>query len=136
MAKTKTTPRTEGSGRAVSAVAKRLEKTNKFLNNIDLALNTFDDEVFSIVSKEREMAYLNFITSYRDAFAAIWQKATEANIDTILTSVGDKLLQEFKCMTCLLKPDEPRPTVIKEKRTGAMTSRLPQQALPNKEFVD
>ena len=141
MAKTKTTPRSESSGRAVSAAAKRPEKTNKFLDDIEQALGTFDEGVFSIISQERETAYLNFITLYRDAFAAVWHKATEANVDTILTSVDDKLFQEFKHMTCLLKPDEPRPIVIKEKHTtpeldnilGAMTSRLPQQDLPSKE---
>ena len=44
-------------------------------------------------------------------------------------------------MACLLKPDQPKPTVITEKRTvpaldnilGAMTSRLPQQNLPSTE---
>ena len=141
MVKTKTTPRAEGSGRAVSDTAKRPEKTNKFLDDIEQALSTFDDKVFSIISQECETAYVSFVTSYRDAFSFVWHKASDADIGTILTAVSDKQLQEFKRMMRLLKHDETRPTVIKEKRTtpeldnilGAMTSRLPQQDLPNKE---
>ena len=144
MVKTKTTLRSEGLGRAVLATAKRREKTSKFLDNVEQALNTFDEEVFSIISQEHETAYRNFVTSYRDAFATVWHKATDASISTILMSVSDKQLQELKRMTRLLKPDEPRPTVIKERHTipeldnilGAMTSRLPQHDLPSREACE
>ena len=144
MVKTKMTPRSSGSGQAVSTAAKRPDKTNKFLDDIKQALNDFDDEVLSITSEQHEIAYKNFTTSYRDAFAAIWHKVTDASRNTILMSVTDKQLQELKCMAHLLKPEQLLPTVIKEKCTvpaldnilGAITSHLPQQHLPSTEVCE
>ena len=83
MAKTKTTPRSSGSGRAVSAAAKRPDKTSKFMDDIEQAISNFDDEVSSIMSKQCETAYKNFATSYRDTFATIWNKANNASMKTI-----------------------------------------------------
>ena len=141
MAKTKTTPRSSSSGRAVSAAAKRPNKTSKFMDDIEQAISDFDDEVSSIVSKQHEIAYKNFITSYRDAFAAIWNKANDASMKTILKSVADKELNELQRMACLLKPEQPLPTVVKEtckvpaldNILGAMTSCLPLQDILSKE---
>ena len=81
------------------------------------------------------------ITYYRDALTDIWPKATDASIKTVLKSVNDKQLQELKRMACLLKPDQPKLTVVTEKCMvptldnilGAMTSHLPQQDLPSSE---
>ena len=125
--------------KAISSAAKRPQKTQKFLDDIGQALDDFDDEVFSFTSEQWEVAYNNFATNYRDALTAIWPKLTDASIKTILKSVNDKQLQELKRMARLLKPDQPKPTVVTEKCTvpalenilGAMTSRLPQQNLPS-----
>ena len=116
MAKTKMTPRSSSSGRAISAAAKRPDKTSKFMDDIEQAISDFDDQVSSIASKQREIAYKNFATSYRDTFATIWNKANDASMKTILKSVADKELNELQCMARLLKPEQPLPTVVKETR--------------------
>ena len=125
----------------VSKAAKRPQKTQKFMDDLKQALDDFDDEVFSFASEQREVAYHNFATYYRDALIAIWPKATDASIKTVLKSVTDKQLQELKRMASLLQPDQPKPKVVTEKRTvpalehilGALTSRLPLQTLPSPE---
>ena len=139
MAESQATRKPTTPKKSISSTAKRPQKTQKFLDDIGQALDDFDDEVFSFASEQREVAYNNFATYYRDALTAIWPKATDASIKTILKSVNDKQLQELKCMARLLKPDQPKPTVVTEKRTvpalenilGAMTSCLPQQNLPS-----
>ena len=141
MAKPQATRKSTTPKKSISAAVKRPHRTQKFLDDIEQALNDFDDEVFSFSSQQREIAYNNFATYYRDMLTDIWPKATDASIKTVLKSVNDKQLQELKCMARLLKPDEPKPTVVTEKRTvptldnilGAMTSRLPQQDLPSSE---
>ena len=125
----------------VSKAAKRPQKTQKFMDDLKQALDDFDDEVFSFASEQREVAYHNFATYYRDALIAIWPKATDASIKTVLKSVTDKQLQELNRMASLLQPDQPKPKVVTEKRTvpalehilGALTSRLPLQTLPSPE---
>ena len=139
MAESQATRKPTTPKKSMSSTAKRPQKTQNFLDDIGQALDDFDDEVFSFASEQREVAYNNFATYYRDALTAIWPKATDASIKTILKSVNDKQLQELKRMARLLKPDQPKPTVVTEKRTvpalenilGAMTSHLPQQNLPS-----
>ena len=131
-----TTPKT-----SISSAAKRPQKTQKFMDDLKQALEVFDDEVFSFASEHREVAYHNFAMYYRDALIAIWPKATDASIKTVLKSVTDKQLQELRRMASLLQPDQPKPKVVTEKRTvpalehvlGALTSRLPLQTLPSTE---
>ena len=111
------------------------------MDDIEQAINNFDDEVSSIMSTQHEITYKNFTTSYWDAFATIWNKVNNASIKTILKSVADKELNELKCMARLLKPEQPLPTVIKEtckvpalcNILGAMTSHLPLQDMPSME---
>ena len=144
MAKPQATCKSTTPKKSISAAAKRPHRTQKFLDDIRQALNDFDDEVFSFTGKQREITYNNFATYHRDALTAIWPKATDASIETVLTSVNDKQLQELKCMARLLKPDQPQPTVVTEKRMvpaldnilGAMTSPLPQQDLPSTEVCE
>ena len=137
MAEPQATHKSTTPKKSISSAAKRPQRTQKFLDDIGQALDDFDDKVFSFTSEQREVAYNNFAMYYRDALTAIWPKATDASIKTILKSVNNKQLQELKRMARLLKPDQPKPTVITEKCTvpaldnilGAMTSRLPQQNL-------
>ena len=141
MTKTKTTPRATGSGRVVSAAAKHLTATSKFLDTIDEALTMFDDSISSISSEEREEAYKNLATTYHKAFSLVWDKINNANIPTILDAVPDKELAELRQVRRLLNPSTPQPKVIKEQRKvpelehilRAMTGRLPQQKLPSSE---
>ena len=141
MAESQATCKPTTPKKSISSTTKRPQKTQKFLDDIGQALDDFDDEVFSFASEQREFAYNNFATYYRDALTAIWPKATDASIKTVLKSVNDKQLQELRCMARLLKPDQPKPTVVTEKCTvpalehilGAMTSCLPQQNLPSTE---
>ena len=114
------------------------------MDDIEQAISDFDDEVSSIVSKQCEITYKNFTTSYWDAFAAIWNKANDASVKTILKSVADKELNELKCMARLLKPEQPLPTVIKETHKvpaldnilGAMTSHLLLQDMLSTEVCE
>ena len=141
MAESQATRKPTTPKKSISSATKRPQKTQKFIDDLKQALDDFDDEVFSFTSEQREAAYHNFVTYYRDALTAIWPKATDASIKTILKSVTDKQLQELKRMASLLKPDQPKPTVVTEKRTvpalehilGVLTSRLPQQNLPSTE---
>ena len=71
MAKTKTTSRTTGSGRVVSAAAKHLMATSKFLDTIEEVLTVFDDSILSISTEEREEAYKCFPTTYHEAFSLV-----------------------------------------------------------------
>ena len=139
MAKSQATRKPTMLQKSISSAAKRPQKTQKFLDDIKQALDDFDDEVFSLSSEQCEVAYHNFTTYYRHALTAIWPKVTDTSIKTVLKSITDKQLQELKRMARLLKPDQPKPTVVTEKCTvptlenilGVMTSRLPQQNFPS-----
>ena len=93
------------------------------------------------MSKQREIAYKNFTTSYWVTFATIWNKANNACVKTILKSVADKELNELQHMACLLKPEQPLPTVVKENCKvpaldnilRAITNCLPLQNILSKE---
>ena len=117
MAEPQATRKSTTPKKSISIAVKRPHRTQKFLDDIGQALDDFDDEVFSFASKQRDIAYHNFATYYKDALTAIWPKATAASIKTILTSVNHKQLQELKRMARLLTPDQPKPTVVTEKRT-------------------
>ena len=82
MAKMKTTPR-DHVPKSVTAAAKWPDKTKKFLASIDAALNTFHDQVSSIDNRS-ETAYKTFSKAYREAFADIWPKITNASVKTLL----------------------------------------------------
>ena len=114
------------------------------MDDIEQAISNFDDEVSSIMSKQCEITYKNFTTSYRDAFATIWNKANDASVKTILKLVADKEWNELQHMAHLLKPEQPLLTVIKETHKvpaldnilGAMTSCLLLQDIPSKEVCE
>ena len=125
----------------MTAAAKRPDKMKKFLTDVDAALSTFDDQVSAMDNDDRETAYKTFSKSYREAFAAIWLKISDASIKTLLKSVQDTKLHEFRHMTRLMSPQKFQPTIIKEPRTvptldnilGSLVSWLPAQKLPDKE---
>ena len=139
MAKTKTTPRDRGV-KPVTAAAKQPDKTKKFLTDVDAALSTFDDQVSSMNNDDQETAYKTFSKAYREAFAAIWLKISDASIKTLL-SIHDTELHEFRLMTCLMAPQKFQPTIVNEpcmvptldNILGSLVSQLPAQKLPDKE---
>ena len=140
MAKTKTTPQDRGA-KPVTAAAKWPDKTKKFLTDVDAALSTFDDQVSSMDNDNWETAYKTFSKAYREAFAAIWPKISDASIKTLLKSIHDTELHEFCHMTCLMSPQKFQPTIVKEPHMvptldnilGSLVSWLPAQKLPDKE---
>ena len=139
MLKIKTTRKAGVPSRPVSSAAKDPMTTAKFLDAIDDAMATFDDEVTSLSMNQHEATYENLAHSYREAFAIVWDKAKNADMQHILDAIADKQLLEFKKLKRLLNPEQPPPKVIKEPRPvpaleqilGAMTSRLPKQDLPD-----
>ena len=102
---------------------------------------TFDDEVTSISADQHEIAYDNLAKSYREAFTIVWDKARNADVQPIIDAIADKQLLEFKKLKRLLKPGQAQPKVIEEPRPvpaleqilGAMTSRLPEQDILDKD---
>ena len=139
MAKTKTTPQ-DRVLKSVMAAAKWPDKTKKFLASIDAALNTFDDQISSIDNRS-ETAYKTFLKAYREAFADIWPKITDANIKTLLQSVKDAELHKLHRMNRLMSPEKSQPTLVKETHTvptldnilSSLVNWIPEQKLPDKE---
>ena len=141
MAETKKTPKAGIPSRPVSLAAKDPITTTKFLDDIDEAMATFDDEITSISANQREVTYENLAKSYREAFTLVWDKASNADVQPIIDAIPDKQLLEFKKLKQLLHSGQAKPKVIQELRPlpaleqilGAMTSRLPEQDLPDKD---
>ena len=139
MAKMKTTPRAPAPT-LVTTAAKRPNKTMKFLADISVALDIFDDEISSL-GDCHSTAYKTFILSYRSAFANIWLKIKVADVKIVLQSVEDKELDELCCMSQIMSLGSSKPVLIKENRAvptmdnilGSMVNRLPDQKLPDKE---
>ena len=139
MVKTKTTPRA-CIPMSVTAAAKWPDKTKTFLASIDAALNIFDDQVSSIGNR-CETAYKTFSKAYREAFADIWPKITNASVKILLQSIKDAELHELRRMTRLMSSEKSQPTLVKETRTaptldnilGSLVNWIPEQKLPDKE---
>ena len=141
MAKMKKTPKVRVPSRPVSSAAKDPITTAKFLDDIDEAIATFDDKITSISADQREVAYENLAKSYRETFTLVWDKASNADVQPIINAIPNKQLLEFKKLKWLLHPGQAKPKVIEEPRPvpaleqilGAMTSRLPEQDLLDKD---
>ena len=105
MVKMKKTSRLQvATTRPMSAAVKDPSKTSTFLNAIDTALETFDDEISSVSAEARQAAYNNVVTAYHKALSKIWDKTSLVDIDTILGSIADKEFKEYRRMVHLLKP--------------------------------
>ena len=128
--KTKITPR-----------AKHPERTEKFLTNVKLALETLEDEVGSLCEEMRSGTYKNFLRSYRDALVPLWNSSHFASIETVLETVANPQMTDLNVMARRLQPPNPSSTVVKEKKTTpdletmkqALLDKFPNQSLPNKE---
>ena len=68
--------------------AKYPDKTEKFLTDVKVALETLDDEVGSLSENTRSGAYKNFLESYRDALILLWNPAHFTSIKTVLVQTA------------------------------------------------
>ena len=135
MAKMKTTPRAH-IPTPVTTAAKWPDKTKKFLDSIDTALNQV-----SSIDNRRETAYKTFAKAYREAFDDIWPKINNASVKILLQSVKDAELDELCRMSCLMSPEKSQPTLVKENCTVPMldnilrslVNQILEQKLPDKE---
>ena len=84
MAKTKITPHTL-----------KADKMEKFIRDVEQAIEVFDDQVGSLISDICGEAYKNFLTSYRDAMVPIWNLARFASVKTVLNTITDKELTKL-----------------------------------------
>ena len=64
MAKTKITPRAKHPGR-----------TQQFIDAIQEALDTFEDEISSLTDDIRGKVYKKYVEAYRDALIPVWNLA-------------------------------------------------------------
>ena len=128
--KTKITPR-----------AKYPDRTEKFLTDVKLALETLKGEVGSLFEQTRSGAYKNFLKSYRDALVPLWNPAHFASIETVLKMVANPQMTDLEVMARRLQPANPSSMIIKEKKITpdletmkqALKDKFLDQSLPNKE---
>ena len=140
MAKTKTTPRAAAE-KPVTVATKRPEKTKQFLTDVKTAITTFDDQISSLDRDVRGTAYNIFSMAYKEAFSTIWPKINDASVKTVLKSVQDTDLHEFRCMTSLITPQKSQPKIVREPHQvpmpedilGSLVSHLPAEKLPDQE---
>ena len=127
MPKTKITPR-----------AKYPDRTQQFLTDVKVALETFEDEIGSLFEKTRNGAYKNFLQAYRDALIPLWNVTCFANIDTVLSTIANLEMTDLAVMAQHLKPACPSSAVVKKKKTTpdletmmkALKHMFPAQSLP------
>ena len=118
--------------------AKYLDRTQKFLTDVKVALETFEDEIGSLFEKTRSGAYKNFLQAYHDALILLWNVAHFASIDMVLATVANLEMMDLTVMTHHLQPACPSSTVVKKKKsmpdletmTKALKDMFPAQSLP------
>ena len=128
MPKTKITPR-----------AKHPDQTQQFLDAIQNALDTFEDEISSLTEEIHGKAYRKYATAYCEALIPVWNLAHFASIGTVMQTIADKDLKEITIMAECLKPASPRLEVLKEKTkvpnleavTNTILQNFPGQSLPD-----
>ena len=121
--------------------AKYPDKTEKFLTDVKVALETLDDEVGSLSENMRSGAYKNFLESYRDALIPLWNPARFTSVKMVLETVANPQMTDLAVMARRLQPTTPSSTIVKEKKMTpdletvkqALKNKFPDQTLPNKE---
>ena len=121
--------------------AKYADRTQKFLTDVKVALETFEDEVGSLFEQTRSSTYKNFLQAYHDTLVPLWNLAHFASIDTVLETVANPQMTDLTVMAWCLQPANPSSTIVKEKKTTpdletmkkALQDMFPAQSLPNKE---
>ena len=125
----------------ITPQAKYPDRTEKFLTDVKVALETLEDEVGSLSEHTRSGAYKNFLESYRDALIPLWNPARFASIKTVLETVANPQMTDLAVMARRLQPTTPSSTIVKEKKMTpnletvkqALKDKFPDQSLPNKE---
>ena len=125
----------------ITPQAKYPDKTEKFLTDVKVALETLDDEVGSLSENTRSEAYKNFLESYRDALIPLWNPARFASVKTVLETVANPQMTDLVVMARHLQPTTPSSTIVKERSLTpdletvkqALKEKFPDQTLPNKE---
>ena len=128
MAKTKITPRVKHPGR-----------TQQFIDVIQEALDTFEDEISSLTDYICGKAYKKYVEAYRDALIPVWNLARFASVNTVMKTITDKDLREITVMAKCLKPTPPRTKVSKEKTKvpdletvmNTLIKKFPGHSLPD-----
>ena len=123
----------------ISARTKHPDKTQTFITAVQTAMEIFDDEIGSLTQDIHLKAYKNLVRSYRTALTTVWDLAQFTDISLILETVHDKEMLELAVMAQKLDIPPPSTKVVKEKRnvptlemiTGVMTTRYPDQDIPN-----
>ena len=121
--------------------AKYPDRMQKFLTDIKVALETFEDEVGSLFEQTRSGAYKNFLQAYQDALVPLWNLAHFASIETVLETVANPQMTDLAVMARRLQPANPSSTIVKEKKSTpdletmkkALQDMFSDQSLPNKE---
>ena len=124
--------------------AKRLDRTQQFLDLIQNALDAFEDEISLLTEEIHGKAYRNYVTAYREALVPVWNLARFASIGTVMQTIADKDLKEITIMAEYLKPASPHPEVLKEKAkvpdletvTNTILQKVPGQSLPESSICE
>ena len=99
----------------VTPLAKHPDWTQQFLGGIQTALDTFEDEISSLMEEICGKAYRNYVTVYREALVPVWNLARFASIGTVMETIADKDMKEITIMAECLKPTSPRLKVLPQK---------------------
>ena len=126
MAKTKITP-----------CAKHPGRTQQFIEAIQEALDTFEDEISSLTDDIHGKAYKKYVEAYHDALIPVWNLACFASVDTVMKMITDKNLREITVMAKCLKPIPLHTKVTKDKTkvpdletvTNTLIKKFPGQSL-------
>ena len=118
----------------ITPCAKHPDRTQQFLDAIQNALDTFEDEISSVTEEIRGKAYRNYVTAYCEALIPVW------NLETI----ADKDMKEITIMAERLKPASPRLEVLKEKTkvpdletvTNTILQKFLGQSLPDSSICE
>ena len=90
--------------------AKYLDRTQKLLTDVQVALETFEDEVGSLFEKTRSGAYKNFLQAYCDTLIPLWNVARFTSIDTVLSTIANLEMTDLTVMAQCLQPACPSST--------------------------
>ena len=128
----------------VTLRAKHPDWTQQFLDVIQTDLDTFEDEISSLMEEIHGKAYRNYVTMYCEALVPVWNLAHFASIGTVMETIADKDMKEITIMAERLKPASPRPEVLQQKSkipdletiTVTMLQKFLGQSLPESSICE
>ena len=123
----------------ITLQAKHPDRTQKFIQDVQEALEAFEDQVGSLTEEIRSNAYKNFLEAYRDALTPVWNLAHFANIETIIATIANPQMTKLTMMAQQLKPAPVSSSIVKEKRkvsdlkriSTTLKDKFPSQSLPD-----